>query len=86
MLPCQLCDGRFEDKLGGRYGHGDVLHHDRKQKKKFFTMVRRSDTYSQCLCTWYYTGQPEIHFMTQCHSVADAIALYIESNGTYMPG
>jgi Ca2+:H+ antiporter len=31
------------------------------------------------LSAYYYTGQPEIHFMSQCHSVAEAVEHYIET-------
>lgn len=28
----------------------------------------------QALCSWFYTGQTEVNFMSQCGSVAAAIA------------
>jgi Ca2+:H+ antiporter len=30
------------------------------------------------LSAWYYTGQPEMDFMSQCHSVADALQTFTE--------
>jgi Ca2+:H+ antiporter len=32
----------------------------------------------QALSAWYYTGQPEMDFMSQCDSVAEAIHTFTE--------
>jgi Ca2+:H+ antiporter len=36
----------------------------------------------QALCAWFYTGQPEIRYLSRCESVAVAIAAAATGNTT----